>query len=239
MQRYFASIIGTNVLLTEEDAFHLTKVIRVRKGEKIEVVNDNIPYLCEVVEVKPLTIKVLEKIKEVRELHNHVTLICALIKGDKLDFVLQKATEIGVKEIVLISTERTVVKAANYNSAKKLTRYHKILREAAMQSHRSRIPELYRCIDMSKLSTIRADKKIIAYEGEAGNTKSFWNALKGIEPKDRIAILVGPEGGFSPIEVKKAEASGYVPVSLGNRILRAETASIYALSVLSCYLERK
>lgn len=239
MQRYFASVIGTNVLLSEEDAFHLTKVMRARKGEEIEVVNEDIPYLCKITELKPLTIKVVEKIKEKRELPNDVTLICALIKGDRLDFVLQKATEIGVKEIVLITTDRTVVKPNSFNTSKKLERYHKILREASMQSHRNKIPELYRLIDMSKLSTVRADRKIIAYEGEVGNTKSFWDALKGIQPKEKIAILIGPEGGFSPIEVKKAQASGYVPVSLGNRILRAETASIYALSVLSCYLERK
>ena len=239
MQRYFGSIIGKHVLLSEEDAYHLTRVMRARKGDKIEVVNEGIAYLAKVSEVKPLSIDVLERIKEKRELSNDITLVCALIKGDKLDYVLQKATEIGVSEIVLLSTERTVVKLKEFSTAKKLERYHKILKEAAMQSHRNRIPDLYRAITMDQLKTIGATKKIIAYEGEAGNTKSFWNAVKSIENNDRVALVIGPEGGFTPNEVKKAKAAGYEVVSLGNRILRAETASIYALSVISCYLERK
>ena len=239
MQRYFGSIIGEHALLSDEDAYHLVKVMRARKGEEIEIVNDGVAYEAKIKEVKPLVIQVLGRIKEKRELPNDIILICALIKGDKLDFVLQKATELGVKEIVLLSSERTIVKARDFDNSKKLERYHKILREAAMQSHRNIIPELYRLITFDQLKAVSADKKIMAYEGEAGDTKSFWTSIKSIGSHDRIALLIGPEGGFAPKEVTKAKSCGYDIVSLGNRVLRAETASIYALSVLSCYLERK
>lgn len=239
MQRYFGSIIGNGVLLSEEDAYHLMKVMRVRVNEQIEVVNDNQAYLATVTSVKPLQIEVVSRIKEKRELDNDIILVCSLIKGDKLDFVLQKATEIGVKEIVLLSTDRTVVKTKDFDSSKKLERYKRILKEAAMQSHRNRIPELYRLITVDELKSVAADVKMIAYEKEAGTTKSLWNAIKSIEKNQRVAVMIGPEGGFSEKEVKKAMKTGYVPVSLGYRVLRAETASIYALSVLSAYLERK
>lgn len=239
MQRYFGSIIGNGVLLSEEDAYHLTKVMRVRVNEQIEVVNDNQAYLATVTSVKPLQIEVVSRIKEKRELDNDIILVCSLIKGDKLDFVLQKATEIGVKEIVLLSTDRTVVKTKDFDSSKKLERYKRILKEAAMQSHRNCIPELYRLITVDELKSVAADVKMIAYEKEAGNTKSLWNVIKSIEKNQRVAVMIGPEGGFSEKEVNKAIKAGYVPVSLGYRVLRAETASIYALSVLSAYLERK
>jgi 16S rRNA (uracil1498-N3)-methyltransferase len=239
MQRYFGSIIGKQVLLSDEDAKHLVKVMRANPGEQIEIVNEGTAYLAEIKNTHPLTIEILSRIKEKRELENEVILIAALIKGDKLDYVLQKATELGVREIVLLSSERTIVKAKDFDSSRKLERYRRILKEAAMQSHRSTIPDLYRLITVDQLKTIKADVKMIAYEGEAGSTKSLWNAMKQIEKGNKIAVVIGPEGGFSEKEVNKAIKAGYTPVSLGHRILRAETASIYTLSVLSAYLEKK
>lgn len=239
MQRYFGSIIGKSVLLSEDDAKHLVKVMRAEIGEQIEIVNEKIVYLAEIKSVRPLEIEILSRIKEKHELPNDIILIASLIKGDKLDFVLQKATELGVREIVLLSTERTIVKAKDFNSSKKLERYHRILKEASMQSHRSTIPDLYRLITLDQLKTVKADVKMIAYEEEAGSTKSLWNVLKTIDSESKVAVMIGPEGGFSQKEVNKAIKAGYTPVSLGKRILRAETASIYTLSVLASYLERK
>ena len=239
MQRYFGSIIGKQVLLTEEDQYHVTKVMRMRPCDQIEVVSDGIAFLCNIKNIKPLEIEMIRPIHEKRELDTDVILIAALLKGDKFDFMLQKATELGVSEIVLVSTERTIVRTDDYNSAKKLERYRRILKEAAEQSHRTRIPDLYRFITLGDLNQIKADVKMIAYEDVAGNTKSFWNELKKSQPGQKIAVLIGPEGGFSKREVEIAENFGFAKVSLGNRILRGETASLYALSVIASYIERK
>ena len=239
MQRYFGRIIDKQVILDEGDQYHLVKVMRARSGDSIEVVCEGKLFLATVSSVKPLKIAVMSQIKENNELKNDVVLIASLLKGDKLDLVLQKATELGVEEIVLLQSERTIAKIRNLDRDFKLQRYNKIVKEAAEQSKRTRLPLLYRVIRMRDLPDILADIKLMAYEGEQGSSSSFLNAIKTVKPGQRVAILIGPEGGFSQNEVDEAKDYGYKTVSLGRRILRAETASFYALSVLAAHLERK
>lgn len=239
MQRYFGKVIQNQVVLTDEDIFHLTRVMRARKGEQIEVVSEGKVFLAEVNNFKPLEIDVIKEIKENNELPNKVILVAALIKGDKMDLVLQKATELGVSEIVLLETERTIVKIKPAEKEAKFERYRKILKEAAEQSKRSKIPALYRLIDISLLDSIDANVKLIAYEDEKGSSARFLKAVEGLKEKQSIAIVIGPEGGFSEEEVEDAVLLGYKKVGLGKRILRAETASMYALSVIGSHLERK
>ncbi len=240
MQRYFGNVIEKQVVLSEEDVRRLTKVMRARQGEKIEVVSDEQVFLAQITSLRPLKIIVLERIKEDNELRNKVILITSVLKGEKMDLVLQKATELGVFEIVILQTERCVAKIRRDDVAFKLQRFQKILKEAAEQSKRRRIPNLYRVLDFSQLKEVKADIKMIAYEESKGKTKSFFTKLKEIEnEKQVVAVLIGPEGGFSEKEVKKANDRGYSKISLGRRILRAETASLYALSVISSFLERK
>lgn len=240
MQRYFGQIITDQVLLGDDDIFHLTKVMRARVGDEIEVVSNEKVFLCKVSQLKPhIEIDVVKQIKENHELKNHVILIAALIKGEKMDFVLQKATELGVGEIVLLQTERTIVKIKPAEKDLKLERYRRILKEAAEQCKRTKIPMLYRVIDIKQLGDVDAQVKMIAYEEESGATESFNSIIRSIKDKQKVAIVVGPEGGFSEHEVDMAVAAGYKRVSLGKRILRAETASFYALSVISNHLERK
>lgn len=239
MQRYFGQIITNQVLLGDDDVFHLTKVMRARVGDQIEVVSNEKVFLCQVNKIKPLEIDVVKPIKENHELKNQVILMAAMIKGEKMDFLLQKATELGVGEIVLLQTERTIVKIKPAEKDLKLERYRRILKEAAEQSKRSRIPMLYRVLDMNHLKDVDAQVKMIAYEEESGATESFNSIVRSIKDKQKVAIIVGPEGGFSEHEVDIAVAAGFKRVSLGKRILRAETASFYALSVISNHLERK
>ena len=239
MQRYFGRVLSTQVVLSDDDVFHLTRVMRAKAGEQIEVVADGLVYLAEIKRIKPLQIDVVKKIRENNELPNQVTLIAALIKGEKMDFVLQKATELGVSEIVLLQTERTVVKFKRDDKQVKLQRFNRILKEAAEQSKRSKIPALYRVIDLDHLKDIDAKVKMIAYEGMEGTTTYFNKVVNSIKPGQKVAIIVGPEGGFTEHEVEVAEKCGYKRVGLGRRILRAETASVYALSVIANYLESK
>lgn len=239
MQRYFGKIIGNQVLLSDDDIHHLTRVMRAKVGEKIEVVNDGATYLAEIRSFKPLEIDVVRKLRENNELPNNIVLIASLLKGDKMDIVLQKATELGVSEIVLMETERTIVKIKRDDKEVKLERFNRILKEAAEQSKRNKIPHLFQIINFERLNEIEADIKLIAYEEEAGPTNSFNRAIENIKPYDRVAIVIGPEGGFSDFEIDLATRYGYKKISLGKRILRAETASIYALSVIGNYLEKK
>jgi len=239
MQRYFGKIMNDQVLLEDTDQFHLVKVMRVRAGEQIEVVADDKLFICDVKSVKPLSIEVNHQAKENNELRNDIILIVSLIKGEKLDFVIQKATELGVEEIVLLQTERSVVKIRAFDKDYKVERFNRIIKEAAEQSKRTRLPLMYRILNFDELHEIEADVKLIAYEGEQGDTSSLFTAMKQIDDDSKIAVLIGPEGGFSKNEVREANERGFQNVSLGRRILRAETASLYTMSVLASYLERK
>ena len=239
MQRYFGRKLKNNILLNEDDTFHLLKVMRARKGEEIEVVADDKVYLSQVTSVKPLEIIAQKQLKEDNELPNYVILIASLLKGDKMDLVLQKATELGVSEVYLLTTERTVVKIKGHQSDLKLGRYQKILREAACQSKRTKIPHMNSIIDFSRIDEVEADLKLIAYEGSKGSVSTLNKKLAAIKPGKRISVIIGPEGGFSVAEIQYAKNCDYIPVGLGNRILRAETASLYALSVIANRLEDK
>lgn len=239
MQRYFAHKIKNHIILDEDDAYHLLKVMRARRGEEIEAVADEQVFLSEVVSTKPLEIIAKKQLKEDNELPNYVILIAALLKGDKMDFVLQKATELGVSEVVLLTTERTIVKIKGHQNDLKLGRYQKILKEAACQCKRTHIPFINKIIDFSRIDEIDANLKLIAYEGSKGTSSTLNKKLNTIKPGKKIAVIIGPEGGFSEAEVQYAKNNGYTPIGLGKRILRAETASMYALSVIANRLEDK
>lgn len=238
MQRYFGKIYNKQVCLDDQDKFHVVKVMRCRVNDRIEVVFEGKVYIGEITSIKPLEIDVVDEIKENNELKNDVVLICSLIKGDRMDYIIQKATELGVEEIVLLQSERCVAKIRTIEQEYKLERYRKIIKEAAEQSRRTRLPIIYQVIKMEDLGNIQADVKFIAYEGSKGSTKEFNSMLNKVKPNERIAIMVGPEGGFSPIEVDIAQEHGFHKISLGKRILRAETAVFYALSVIANHLEK-
>ena len=239
MQRYFGRKFNNMIVLDDDDKYHLLKVMRARKGEQIEVVTDDIVYLSEIVSTKPLEIVAKKTLKENSELPNYIILLAALLKGDKMDLVLQKATELGVSEVVLLTTDRTIIKIKEQQNDLKLGRYQKILKEAAQQSKRNRIPYIKNIISFDRIDEIDADLKIIAYEENKGSVSAFNKKIRNVKPGKRIAIIIGPEGGFTEGEVIYAKHHGFVPVGLGNRILRAETASIYALSVIANILEDK
>ena len=238
MQRYFARVYGKDALLTKDDAFHLTKVMRCRTGDKIEVVADDKVYLCEVKSAKPLQIAVKREIKENNELRCHVVLVAALLKGDHMDMVVQKATELGVEEVVFLSSERTIVKIKTSDQENKFERFRRIAKEAAEQSKRSFIPYIHRIIKIDGLKDIKANLKLIAYEGMQGTADNLAKKVSALKDGQRVAIVIGPEGGFTPEEINTANYYGFKKVGLGKRILRAETASMYALSVIANALEQ-
>lgn len=240
MQRYFANIVDKHALLTDDDAFHLLHVMRAKKGTEVEIVNEGIVYIGKVIGTKPLLIEIIEKTKENNELSVDLVLIMSILKGEKLDFVIQKATEIGVSEIILLRSERCIGKIREYETEKKLKRFSKIAKEACEQSKRSIIPVITKVIDFKQISLLKADYKFIGSVSNNDVTaKDFLKSVKAIEKHSKVMIMVGPEGGFSEKEELLAFKNGFKPISLGRRVLRAETASIASLSVLATLLDSK
>ena len=237
MQRYFANLLDNeHIKLTSEDEHHLLHVMRMKKGDEIEVVAGNKLFLCKIDSVNPLSIYIVNEIKSDVELEADVTLLFALTKGDKIDLVMQKATELGVKRIALIQSERTVVKYEEKDIEKKCARYQKIMKEASEQSHRLIVPEMMGVYNLKKLpKEVFSDLNYVAYEKDAGDTKE---AFADVKKGKSISVIVGPEGGFSKEEVDQLANQGFIRTSLGKRILRAETAAIYALSVIGYLLEK-
>ena len=237
MQRYFASLLDKeHIKLESEDEHHLLHVMRMKKDDEIEVVANDKLFLCRIENVNPLNIYIVHEINSDVELNEDVTLLFALTKGDRTDLVVQKATELGVKKIALIQSERTVVRYDEKDIVKKCARYQKIMKEASEQSHRLVVPTLLGIYNLKKLpKEVYSDLNYVAYEKDANDVEG---SFKGLTKGKSITILVGPEGGFSKEEIDMLVNQGFIRTSLGKRILRAETAAIYALSVIGYLLER-
>ena len=237
MQRYFAKIDNHDlVCLSKEDEHHICHVMRMKKGDEIEVVDNAHLFLCRIDVFNPLKVSVIHEIANDVEIKEDITLLFALTKGDKTDLVLQKATELGVKKVALIESERTVVSYENKDIDKKLERFRKIMKEASEQSHRLIVPELLGIYHLKRLpKECLSDLNYVAYEKDADQIKG---AFQGLDKGKSISILIGPEGGFSIQEIDHLTNQGFIRTSLGKRILRAETAAIYALSVLGYLLEK-
>ena len=237
MQRYFSNIDNNFfVHFSENDEHHILHVMRMKKGDEIEVVSNGRVFLCRIDSTNPLQTSVIHEIENDVELKEDVILLFALTKGDKIDLVLQKATELGVKKVALIESERTVVNYEDKDVEKKLARFRKIMKEASEQSHRIIVPELLGIYNLKNLpKEVFSSINYVAYEKDANDISG---AFQGLEKGKSISILIGPEGGFSEQEINHLTEQGFIRTSLGKRILRAETAAIYALSVIGYLLEK-
>lgn len=169
MQRYFANINPQQqVQLNSDDVHHLLHVMRNKKGDEIEVAAEGKAYLCRLERLSPLSIVVVNELDVDVELQEEITLLFALTKGDKIDLVIQKATELGVSKIALVESERTVVTYKEQDIAKKLARFEKIIKEASEQSHRLIAPVLLGVFNLKSLpSQVMSDINYVAYERDA------------------------------------------------------------------------
>ena len=237
MQRYFANIINNQAFLSKEDAFHLLTVMRAKKGDNIEIVHEQKAYLAIVESINPLVVLIQEPILKNSELKAEVNLFFALAKSDKIELVIQKATELGASKITLFQGKRSVVKFTENDFERKLARFTSIATSASEQCHREKIPEItyIKSIDDIKKEDL-SELNLFAYELEAGNTNKLDELLA--KEYQSISVIIGPEGGFDLAEAKKLNELGFKNISLGKRILRCETAAIYALSVIAFSLEK-
>lgn len=238
MQRYFASLNkNKEIVIDNDDIFHILKVMRMKKGDRFELNLDGEIYLCELASQSPFLYEIISKKEENHEINGYIRLLYCLPKGEKVDLVIQKAVELGVNEIVLINSERSIAKITNENKEKKLIRFNKIIKEASEQSKRTNLPVLKDVISFKDIKNYDADLSFIAYENTSMSLNDLENELKKASGKT-VNVIVGPEGGLSKEEVNYALSLKYIEISLGKRILRSETACFYILSLLSFYMDR-
>lgn len=236
MQRYFIEKECIHDSLISIDAYnhkHMQKVMRYRNGDcVICILPDQRVYQYEIVDIEQGLLKQKEELKENHELDVDVTLIYGLPKNDKLEWVLQKATELGVKRIVPFLSQRSIIKTDEKSFEKKRERYQRILKEAAEQSGRQMIPQLTSLITIDQLPKYLSQKNLVAYEeaGKFGEHSMFHQTLQ--QSYQSLTIIVGPEGGFDAKEIAIMQEHGVQVCSLGKRILRSETAPLYMLSVI-------
>lgn len=225
-------IIGENFEITGEDARHIIKSLRMKKGEKLTVCDkDKIEYNCEITgfEEEKVYLHVLNKKACETEPPLDITLFQALPKGDKMDFIVQKSVEIGVVEIVPTLTSRCISRPDDKSFQKKLFRWNKIAKEAAEQSRRGIIPKVQKLINLNNLCFQLSDfdQCFVFYEKGGSCLNNTWSTNS-----KKIAIIIGPEGGFDEKEIDELKKKGAIVSSLGKRILRTETAPLVALSNL-------
>ncbi|WP_312040382.1 RsmE family RNA methyltransferase [Leuconostoc lactis] len=243
MQRYFLKqpIADDIVLAADQDVFkHFGKVLRARVGSQAEFVSqDQAVVVGEVVAITPteMTLKVVSRLTENVELPVQVTVIVSPLKNDRSDWFVQKATELGVHRIIFTTMPRTVADWRK-QQLKKATRLEKIAQAAAEQSHRLMIPTID-FLSWSEVLSLPKQAGIVAWEESAreGEVGTLVQVVKPLPTGAELALVFGPEGGLTADEVAALSAHGFKPAGLGPRILRAETAPLYALSAISVLKE--
>lgn len=231
------------VIITGDDVNHIKNVLRMKIGEEFNVSNgiDGKEYRCSVEKLGDDQIFcTLRFIKEDGvELPVKVTLFQGLPKADKMELIIQKAVELGVAEVVPVACKRCIVKLDAKKEKSKLARWQGIAEAAAKQSKRGFIPQVREVMSYKEAIAYAKDMecKLIPYE-MAEDMSHTREVLGGIKPEDRVAIFIGPEGGFEEEEIQAALTEGIEPITLGKRILRTETAGFTVLSWLVYLLEK-
>ncbi len=183
-----------------------------------------------------LTADILDERVLPPQTHPQVDLALAILKGEKMDWVVQKSTELGVRSIIPVLSERTIARAQATRSTKQVERWQRIALEAAQQAERWEIPQVYGPHTFEAYHRRGAEDLVRLILCERSQAMSLSSVVLPSEPATGLALLVGPEGGWSPNEVEAAVAQGHIPVSLGDRILRAETAALAALTIVQSRL---
>lgn len=241
MQRYFIQQQGQlNCIyeVTSEDSHHIKNVMRLKIGDKITGVFENEVFICEIIELsKYVNIKTLEQIDHQVELPLNITIVTGVTKGDKYEYLLQKATELGCHHFILMNMDRSVAKLTEAKLTKKLERWQKIVKEAAEQSQRKCLPDIQYLPNIPSLieQLEQYDVCLLAYEESAKQNEvaMLKKVLATVKTGQRILCIFGPEGGISENEFQQLTQAEVISVGLGPRILRAETAPLYFLSAIS------
>lgn len=229
MQQYFAK--NKNLDLEDGDYHHIKNVMKMKRDDLIKVVYDKIIYTCKLNNVSnKSTFDIINK-EEKTDKKLSVSVVFSLIKEQKLNYLLQKTTELGVNKLIPIETKRSVVKIEGNKEKTKIDRWKKICKEASEQSFRADIPEISDILTLKNLVNLDYDLKLVCSLNK--NTKNIKKILEKNNKCVKILLVVGPEGGFDPLEEEYLLENGFKSVSLGENVLRAETAPVAALSMIN------
>ena len=250
MPKFFVppqQIYDSEILILGDDARHISSSLRMKTGDTLTIYNMNKrDYECIISSIESGIVRaeIISSAPSTTEPEFSIRLYQCLPKGDKLEYIVQKAVELGVSSIVPVYSAHCVAKPSvkgRDNKEKKTERLSRIAYEAAQQCGRGIIPTVHECVNFEHAVGLAKNDGIsfICYENERGETlKKFLSGKLVGEPKNKsISFFIGPEGGFSKEEIELAKENGVTPVGLGERILRTETASSFVLSTLSYLTE--
>lgn len=247
MQRYFHDGLpdeSNQFIINGEDAHHIIRVMRMQVNDPLTAVfSDETSAVCRISQIadNDVLCEIDHFIEKSPELPIQVTIAQGLPKGDKLELVIQKSTELGAYSFLPFTAERSIVKWDAKKEAKKVERWSKIAKEAAEQSHRHHLPTISAPVSFKELINVSKsfNTVIVAFEEQAkkGEHSLFSKALLNASPGQSILVVVGPEGGLSEREVTQLEEAGALSCGFGPRILRTETAPLYALAAISYHFE--
>lgn len=245
MQHFFVDrgqVSDNRVAIEGSDVNHIRNVLRMKPGERLKVSDGgNILYECEILEFAQDTAVcgILSRKEAYAELPSKIYLFQGLPKGDKMELIIQKAVELGAAGVIPVASSRAVVKLDGKKEESKRKRWNSIAESAAKQSGRMMIPQVEPVVSFKEAAErMQAlTRRLIPYE-LCGGMEETRKQLSLIQPGDSIGILIGPEGGFEKEEISCAVEHGIVPVTLGGRILRTETAGMSLLSVLVFLLDQ-
>ncbi len=255
MSKFFVKteqIKNNNIIINGDDVNHIINVLRMKKGDEIQVCNQEIGdnYNAQITQFtkNEVDCEIIERINKTTESNVNITLFQGLPKFEKMELIIQKNTEVGVKRIVPVIMERTVVKIDEKVASRKLERWQKIAEIAAKQSMRDIIPNIDNITKLKEIDTTEYDVVLVAYENEEHNKlkdelQKLSKKIEGTnsnnnEENFNIAIVIGPEGGISEKEIELLAEKNVKFVSLGRRILRTETAGLVMAGNILYELEK-
>ena len=236
------SVQKNRIILTGDLAHHLRDVLRCKAGETVELVDEKqTRYRTEVTQVtkQKIVANILQKDGPPTRPAVSITLAQAVLKSDKMDWVIQKTTELGVNTILPVVTERTIARPRAERQAHQIDRWQKIAKETSQQCGRSDIPMVRTAISLDALLKNSPGASLNLVPWEQAREPSLKTVLHNLKEKDSAMILIGPEGGLTSTEVERARDAGWISVTLGPRILRAETAGLAVLAILQYELDTR
>lgn len=246
MPRFFVTrsqVQNDEIVIQGNDVNHIKNVLRMSPGDELSLSDgEGMDYFCKIksIEREEVRLSIENSWISYVELPVKLYLFQGLPKGDKMELIIQKAVELGAFEIIPVRTKRAIVKLDDKKEAKKIARWQQIAESGAKQSGRGLIPEIKSVMGFSEaLAYAKSlDAALIPYEKAEGiqKTREIVHGLKG---KKSVGVFIGPEGGFDEKEVEEALKMGVVPVTLGRRILRTETAGLTMLSILMFEFEEE
>lgn len=227
------------ITITGQDAHHIKNVLRMKTGEIVRVSSEGgQSYTCSILELGDgfVQLDIMGDALQT-ELSGRIYLFQALPKGSRMEYIVQKAVELGVYEIIPVTMKYCVVKLDEKKSREKVKRWQAVAESAAKQSKRSQIPQVHPVLNYSDAVSyaMQCDRQFVPYENERG-MKATKEALEQIQVGESISVMIGPEGGFAPEEIE-AVCGRMQVISLGRRILRTDTAAVTAMSLLMMHLE--